>query len=341
MVCLVTAVSIPTSRVDWPSILWRILPWNPEIGDAVQATEYRQLRFEDFDSFVDTARSFDWSPVQLSAGNLNLVFDSFDAGDFGAFRLQFAPRVHDRSVTRRGFVSFSLIKGECTSVGSLVPSGTLCVMLDTREYRSTFEKGFTCLEFYCHRSVLGRHPLGELVMNRNHAHDELFFALDAVSFHRLWRILDDLINGDHLFLEPNTRAATGQAILGQLYRSIAPRLGAAIQSIPTVPRATVAYDALAAIDVFGHETDVESLAQRIGVGRRALELSFQSVLGVSPGQFLLAHRLTRVRDQLVRGRENVTFAALDQGFSHAGRFSGQYRRLFGELPSDTLRRAGN
>lgn len=312
-----------------------------DFGDAVQVTKYTHLRFEDFDSFVDTARSFDWSPVQLSAGNLDLAFNSFDAGDFGAFQLQFAPRVHDRSVARRGFVSFSLIKGECTSVGSLVPSGTLCIMLDTREYRSTFEKGFKCVEFYCHRSLLGRHPLGKLVMNRDLAHDELFFALDAVSFHRIWRILEDLIKGDHMFLEPNTRAATGQAILSQLYRSIAPRLGADNRSASPVPRAALAYDALAAIEVFGHETDVARLARRIGVGRRALELSFQSVLGVSPGQYLLAHRLTRVRDQLIRGRANVTYAALDHGFGHAGRFSGQYRRLFGELPSDTLRRAPN
>ncbi len=305
----------------------------------MQAAEFTRLRFHDFDSFVETARSFDWAPVQLSTGRLDLAYDSFDVENFGAFRLEFAPRVHDRSVTKRGFVSFCLIMGPCTSVGVEVPSGTLSVMLDTREYRSTFEGGFTCVEFYCRRSMLERRPLGSLVLNPRLSHDDLLIPLDNKPFYRLRRILEDLIDGNGPFLAPNARAATGEAILNQLHRTIAPRLEGYGKRMRPVPRAGLAYDALAAIDAVDRDTDVEALARRVGTSRRALELSFQSVLGTSPGQYLLARRLTRVRDQLLGGRDNVTFAALDHGFQHAGRFSGQYKRLFGELPSETLRRA--
>ena len=35
---------------------------------------------------------------------------------------------------------------------------------------------------------------------------------------------------------------------------------------------------------------------------------------------------------------NITELALDYGFVHLGRFSDTYRQLFGELPSDTLKR---
>nr|WP_289711683.1 helix-turn-helix domain-containing protein [Escherichia coli] len=35
---------------------------------------------------------------------------------------------------------------------------------------------------------------------------------------------------------------------------------------------------------------------------------------------------------------NLTELALDFGFAHLGRFAEQYRRQFGELPSETLRR---
>jgi transcriptional regulator GlxA family with amidase domain len=38
------------------------------------------------------------------------------------------------------------------------------------------------------------------------------------------------------------------------------------------------------------------------------------------------------------GPPSVTQVASDQGFMHFGRFSQYYRSLFGELPSDTLRR---
>jgi AraC family ethanolamine operon transcriptional activator len=55
---------------------------------------------------------------------------------------------------------------------------------------------------------------------------------------------------------------------------------------------------------------------------------------------MFAMRLNRVRRILARAPEgvSVTDAATRFGFFHLGRFSGQYRRLFGELPFETLRR---
>jgi AraC-like DNA-binding protein len=52
-------------------------------------------------------------------------------------------------------------------------------------------------------------------------------------------------------------------------------------------------------------------------------------------------RLKQARLQLDAPRPGatVTEVALDCGFTHLGRFSSEYRRRFGELPSQTLRRA--
>jgi AraC-like DNA-binding protein len=46
-----------------------------------------------------------------------------------------------------------------------------------------------------------------------------------------------------------------------------------------------------------------------------------------------------VRDSLRdRPEWRVTRTALAFGFAHLGRFSASYRRMFGETPSETLRR---
>ncbi len=76
---------------------------------------------------------------------------------------------------------------------------------------------------------------------------------------------------------------------------------------------------------------------------RSLYALFERQLGESPRQYIRRLRLERIRacleDPGCRVR-NLTELALDFGFAHLGRFAEQYRRQFGELPSETLRRRG-
>lgn len=82
---------------------------------------------------------------------------------------------------------------------------------------------------------------------------------------------------------------------------------------------------------------VEGLCQQLAVSRRALQYSFQDVLGMSPLGYLRAVRLNGAR-QAMKQCGTVAEAATSWGFWHFGRFSKDYKALFGELPSTTLRR---
>lgn len=87
--------------------------------------------------------------------------------------------------------------------------------------------------------------------------------------------------------------------------------------------------------------ELDELARRSGYGRRALELIFNRSLGMPPGRWFLNIRLNGVmRDLLLAPPDSqVTTVASRWGFQHLSRFAFQYRRAFGELPSETLRRA--
>jgi AraC-like DNA-binding protein len=64
-------------------------------------------------------------------------------------------------------------------------------------------------------------------------------------------------------------------------------------------------------------------------------------MGTSPGAYLKARRLMALKRDLLRAAaEHTSVAALiDQhGFRHPGQLAADYRALFGERPSDTLRR---
>lgn len=85
---------------------------------------------------------------------------------------------------------------------------------------------------------------------------------------------------------------------------------------------------------------VPDLCAAIHVSRRTLQYSFQDVLQMSPVPYLRALRLNGMRRALrCGGDEPVGDRAARWGFWHLSRFAADYRRMFGELPSQTLRRA--
>ncbi|MDD5247439.1 MAG: helix-turn-helix domain-containing protein [Rhodocyclaceae bacterium] len=86
---------------------------------------------------------------------------------------------------------------------------------------------------------------------------------------------------------------------------------------------------------------IADLCRVLGVSRRTLQYSFQSVLDVSPVTYLRSVRLINVRRFLKTAPGDaetyVADAAARWGFWHLSRFAADYKLLFGELPSQTLR----
>jgi AraC-like DNA-binding protein len=85
------------------------------------------------------------------------------------------------------------------------------------------------------------------------------------------------------------------------------------------------------------------LARATGVSARALQRSFERSDQPSPMMYLRRLRLQRVQAELAANSPDsvtVTMVAGRWGFVHLGRFASQYRQLFGESPSETLRAPG-
>ncbi|WP_417543685.1 helix-turn-helix domain-containing protein [Marinobacter sp.] len=75
------------------------------------------------------------------------------------------------------------------------------------------------------------------------------------------------------------------------------------------------------------------------VSQRTLQYSFESILCISPIQFLRISRLNRVRRMLrADNAQSVSDIAAFNGFYHHSQFSASYKQLFGECPSETLNR---
>ena len=80
------------------------------------------------------------------------------------------------------------------------------------------------------------------------------------------------------------------------------------------------------------------LCRELGASDRTLRLAFNERYGLGPIVYFKCLRLNAVRSKL---KENplitIADAARQFGFHHLGNFAADYRRLFGERPSETLK----
>ncbi|MBE0379965.1 helix-turn-helix domain-containing protein [Pseudoalteromonas prydzensis] len=86
---------------------------------------------------------------------------------------------------------------------------------------------------------------------------------------------------------------------------------------------------------------ITQLCEFTYVCRRTLQYSFETILGINPLRFLRITRLNQIRRELSDPQINKPIAtvAANWGFWHPGQFAKDYKQLFGENPSQTLKRA--
>jgi AraC family ethanolamine operon transcriptional activator len=137
-----------------------------------------------------------------------------------------------------------------------------------------------------------------------------------------------------------------QAAAGELLAAAAACLPARVEhrtalGRPRLDRDDIFRRSMAAIEDTTIVPSAAGLARGIGVNGRTLLRTFQEAFGLSPKQYLMLRELHAVRRSLCAPTaedETVADILTRHGIWEFGRFAARYRRHFGELPSETLRR---
>ena len=98
--------------------------------------------------------------------------------------------------------------------------------------------------------------------------------------------------------------------------------------------------ALETIGRSGNYSRIPAIAADANVSQRTLERAFLAELGVTPISYIKHHKMKIAHRNLVNaehGERSVSEIAAEAGISELGRFSVEYKRLFGESPNETLR----
>jgi len=114
------------------------------------------------------------------------------------------------------------------------------------------------------------------------------------------------------------------------------------EALMRLERTIASRDVKRAIDYMHANLDtpvtIAGISLTAGVAGRTLFKHFRDARGVSPMQYLRSLRFEKARQELLNAEAgmSVTEIATRWGFGHLGRFAVEYRKRFGESPSETL-----
>lgn len=136
-----------------------------------------------------------------------------------------------------------------------------------------------------------------------------------------------------------------EAILRAILDALTPTLSSQEKISPFSARRKGVHEALDYLHVHSSQMPtVTELCHVAGLSERSLQYGFKEYMGISPVRYLRLVRLNEARRELMtsgKKRIKVMDVALNWGFVEMGRFSGEYRQLFQELPSETLKASRN
>ena len=144
------------------------------------------------------------------------------------------------------------------------------------------------------------------------------------------------------FESASAQEATERKLIGEIRSLLAvPHEAEPPFGRPGVPRNQIIRMCMDFVDQQDCEyLTVEELATVAGVSERTLHAAFHQYFGVAPVQYLKLRALHQVRKALKGADPSVTTVteiATQFGIWHFSRFARDYRFLFGELPSQTVR----
>lgn len=210
---------------------------------------------------------------------------------------------------------------------------------------ATIDSGQTHLLVLVKLSLLRSHLTAELAGELEQAAENHLLPADPVEIERFGRWLLELIEetwGAPAWLRhPAAVQSMEEELIGRLAdaahlpRPDAPRTGRSKRSRGLDRVLDYLRDANPA------SVKAPELGEIAGVSLRTLEYAFHDTFGLTPLAFLRLRRLHLARCKLlIAAPEQTTVACIahDSGFYHLGRFSAEYRAMFGEPPSRTLQR---
>ena len=311
-------------------------------------------RFHDIDLFLEHIQvQMQIDSTQLDAGPIRITSQIIMLGDIAVVRYATSKAIFERYNLPAGRTLFALTPppGEkpCVWCGIPAPPDSIGIIHPGRGYSCYNPPGFNVVEVMIPDNWLVQNEIvPERTWKKTREPEQAIFPLCRPRGLRFRDKLNSLFDSrtmlDTLRHNRELSGLFREWVFEELISVLAGAWHASVNRRKM--RSKSRFDILqAAIEVIENQLreplSTKALAAKVGASPRVLQYAFQDTLEITPMSYILNRKLHAARSDLKRSgadvRSQVTRIAMLYGMYHLGRFSTNYKQLFGELPSSTLK----
>ncbi|MGK7928385.1 MAG: helix-turn-helix domain-containing protein [Spirulina sp.] len=303
--------------------------------------EITRYQYQDIDQLIETARKLDYqaSYLQLTPGKMQAnVISGVLNNNTVLIQKRIRHPIEIRGAAAKGYCTFLLrLSNECFRLNGLEPEkGELYFIPPGADIHIVTSNFAEMMSFAVPWSLILDYSPESAQFDKLRSSKTFLFPIDSASKAKL-KVCIEARTQTHLDIDLERDLDT---LLLECLTQIA------IENQPLEEASLFGHrekrkPLICAQDYIAANIDksilISDLTQHANVSERTLQRLFRQELGLSPSQYILAQRLEAVRRKLTTvpsKTEQITTIALDRGFRHLGRFSRDFRRHFGFLPSE-------
>ena len=323
-----------------------------EIGKRASNYALARKRFDDFEEFATAIRAWDLDFRQLDRGRSSPEFTQVMGPDMHFTYARFDRHYHQQGSTPAGMRTFALLEDTVSGVhwfGREVTSSSLVCFPASRELEAVSRPDFNVYTISVSKDLLaetvltiGLSDLDKTIRKEDRVVNCDPTLLQAIR-RKLREILDYSLHNSLSINHPDVK----HILETELPALILEALTVSLDVNNFKPVQWKKQQAIKKAHEYLREFDndsisISALCQFANVSLRTLEYAFKEYYGVTPKNYLTAMRLSSVRKELRKNHSqstSITDIANQWDFWHMGQFAADYKRLFGELPSETVKKA--
>ncbi len=301
----------------------------------------KRYQYQDIDQLNETARKLDYqaSYLQLTPGNMQTDVMNSVLNKTVFIHKQIRHPIEIRGAARKEYCTFLLrLSNECFQINGIEPEkGELYFVPPGADIHIVTGNLAELLSVAVPFSlILSQFLPDSTELDRLCSAKTLLFSIDRTNRAKLTTCIKACLQADiEIELKHDLQILLIEC-LAKILMTNQPLLGFNIFGHREKRKPLISVTDYIAAN-FDQSIQISDLTQLASVSERSLQRLFRSELGVTPSQYIRAYRLETVRKRLVSKEsklKQISNLALDCGFKQLSRFSQEFRKYFGILPSE-------